>query len=184
MPSVSLMDLKTSELMIGIPFICIVGSAFHFLFEWTGHIMPTAWLFAANESVWEHTKMIFFPMIIHMLITYPLVKEEASNIFLAKIVQFLIGIAIIMGFFYIYTAILGDHYLLIDIGLFALAITAGPYMSYKIQSKSPISKNWQNLSAAILVLMIVLVIWWTYDPPKILPFQDSNTLTYGPSYPT
>lgn len=177
------MDLKTTELKLGIPILLIVGTIFHFLFEWMGYFLPTAWLFAVNEAPWEHTKLIFFPMVIYMLITYPMVKDQANNIFLAKIVHFLIGVFFIVGVFFAYSIPLGDHYIYIDISLFVVGTVMGLIASYKIQLLSQIQKKWHILTAIIFIVLIVLVILWTYNPPHLLPFQDENTLGYGPVVP-
>jgi len=174
------MDLKTLELKLGIPLLIGVGAIFHFLFEWTGYFLPTAWLFSVNEAPWEHTKLVFFPMIIYALATNSLVKDESSNLFLAKIVQYLIGVTFIVGVYYTYYTIIGEHYFPVDISLFFIGTIIGSYVSYKIRSRPPISKNLQYITAVIFVLMIILVIWWTYDPPKWLMFQDDNVFVYGP----
>ncbi len=38
--------------MIGIPVILALGSALHYLFEWTGSWLPIAAIAPVNESVW------------------------------------------------------------------------------------------------------------------------------------
>lgn len=178
------MKLKTSELIMGIPILLVAGTIFHFLFEWTGFFIPTAWLFAVNEAPWEHTKLVFFPMVIYMLITYPFVKKEANNIFLAKIVHYAIGVFFIVGVFFAYSIPLGEHYLPIDISLFVLGTIFGLIASYKIQKAPQISKPWHYITLILFIVIIGLVIWWTYDPPKLMPFQDVSSfeyISYGPA---
>jgi hypothetical protein len=40
--------------IFGIFFILIIGSMLHFLFEWSGYLLPVGAIAAVNESVWEH----------------------------------------------------------------------------------------------------------------------------------
>ena len=45
--------------VIGAVIVCILAPVFHFLFEWSGG-NPFVGIFAAvNESVWEHTKIVY-----------------------------------------------------------------------------------------------------------------------------
>lgn len=49
------------DTIIGILFVLITGSVSHFLYDWTGK-NPVVGLFTpANESIWEHMKLLFFP---------------------------------------------------------------------------------------------------------------------------
>ncbi|MCY3413336.1 MAG: hypothetical protein INQ03_16980 [Candidatus Heimdallarchaeota archaeon] len=174
------MKLKTAELYIGIPVLILVGSLFHFLFIWTNYFLPTAWLFAVNESPWEHTKLVFFPMILYMLITYPLTKDEANNIFLAKIIHYAIGVIFIVGVYYAYSTILGYHIFPVDVSLFIVGTIVGLLASYKIQVMPQLPANKSKIILILFLLMVLAVIIWTYNPPDILMFQDDNTLTWGP----
>ena len=44
----------------GVLFILAIGSALHFVFEWTGEFTLVAPFVPVNESVWEHLKMAFW----------------------------------------------------------------------------------------------------------------------------
>ena len=53
-------------------FIMIVGTLLHFTFRWSNN-NPLVGIFSAvNESVWEHLKLIFFPMLIVGIIDHTL----------------------------------------------------------------------------------------------------------------
>ncbi|MCY3413363.1 MAG: hypothetical protein INQ03_17115 [Candidatus Heimdallarchaeota archaeon] len=177
------MRLKTIELYLGVPILIILGTLFHFMFQWTGFFLPTAWLFAVNESAWEHTKLVFFPMILYAIFTYPLIKDEANNIILAKIVHYYTGIVFIVGVYYGYSAILGDHYLPIDISLFIFGTIFGLIFSYHIERRAAFSKQIQVLSVILALITIFLVIWWTYDPPENDIFKELTSRLSGPVIP-
>jgi len=50
-----------SREMAGAAFVILVGSALHFVFDWTGGWRPAALFAAVNESIWEHLKLAFWP---------------------------------------------------------------------------------------------------------------------------
>ena len=52
----------------GIIFTVALGVFLHFLFDLSGNIVLFGSFSAVNESVWEHMKILFFPMIIFALI--------------------------------------------------------------------------------------------------------------------
>lgn len=55
--------------IIGTIFTLIIGTLLHFLYEWTGGSL-TAILGAVNESIWEHLKLVFWPVICFSWIEY------------------------------------------------------------------------------------------------------------------
>ena len=159
------MDLKTIELKLGIPILIAMGSSFHFTFEWSGFFEPTAWLWAVNESPWEHMKLVLFPLLIYTLLTYKWTKEEANNILFAKLVHYLIAFFWMEGIFYLYTWITGSHYLIVDIILFMIGTITGMLVSYKIMKKDPMGTI-NYIAAFALIFLIAVSVYWTYYPPE------------------
>ena len=53
----------------------ILGTLLHFIYEWSGNNAIIASFSAVNESVWEHLKLVFYPMLILGLIEYYFVKN-------------------------------------------------------------------------------------------------------------
>ena len=45
-------------------FVCILGTLLHFTYDFFGQNMIIASFSAVNESVWEHLKLLFFPMLL------------------------------------------------------------------------------------------------------------------------
>jgi hypothetical protein len=166
----------------GMVFILFVGSFMHFLFELTGNWPPIGAIAAVNESIWEHLKLGYWPLVFFALIEYKFIKEEVNNSFLAKFISALSIIVIIPVFFYSYTAILGEHMLLLDMISFILAIIVGQLLSYKILTKSAYSELTSLLSLIGLIAIGVVFVLFTYLPPHLPLFQDSLTGLYGIPY--
>jgi len=166
----------------GMVFILFVGSFMHFLFELTGNWPPIGAIAAVNESIWKHLKLGYWPLVFFALIEYKFIKEEVNNFFLAKFTSAMCIIVIIPVFFYSYTAILGEHMLLLDMISFILAIIVGQLLSYKILTKSSYSDLTSLLSLMGLIAIGVVFVLFTYLPPHIPLFQDSLTRLYGIPY--
>ncbi len=163
----------------GILFIIFLGSIMHFLFELTGYWAPIGAIAAVNESIWEHLKLGYWPLVFFTLIQYNFIKDEAKNIALAKLLASLVIIGFIIGFFYSYTAILGEHLLLLDILSFFLAVILAQIVSYKILTMKRLKKSVSIISLVGLVIIGLLFILFTYFPPRLPLFQDGITGEYG-----
>lgn len=165
--------------VIGIIFVIILGTLFHFVFEWLYSWPPIGAITAVNESVWEHLKLPYWPLIIFSLIEYNYLKEDIKNFIIGKAVVALISIGTILIIFYSYTAILGVEILIIDIMSFFIGVIIGQLVSYKIITLKKLQK-WINIvSWTIIIGLGLTLILFTYLPPHLPIFQDSETGLYG-----
>lgn len=165
--------------MVGIVFIIMLGSLFHFVFEWSGHWEPIAGFFAVNESVWEHLKLPFWPIVIFALIEYNFIKENSNNFLIGKTVAALISIATILLVFYTYTTLFRIELLIVDILSFILGVLIGQVVSYKIMIRTEFASWYTKISWIIMIGLGVIFVIFTYFPPHLPIFQDSNTGLYG-----
>ena len=52
--------------IVGFFFVLILGTLFHFLYEWTNQCYIVGFFAPVSESVWEHMKLLFFPMLLYV----------------------------------------------------------------------------------------------------------------------
>ncbi len=64
--------------MGGILFVLITGSLAHFLYDWSGNNLIIGLFSPVSESIWEHMKLIFFPMLIYSLSVIPGLRSETN----------------------------------------------------------------------------------------------------------
>lgn len=165
--------------VLGAHFIFLLGSLMHFVFEWTGYWAPIGSIAAVNESVWEHLKLAYWPLIFYSLFEYRYIKDKANNIFMAKgVTAFSIPIMTVV-FFYSYTTIFGLESLAVDIISFYLFILIGQFLGYKIMTSRQVSKQFSLISLISIIFLGILFIVFTYFPPLLPIFQDSETGLYG-----
>ncbi|MFX1313035.1 MAG: DUF6512 family protein [Promethearchaeota archaeon] len=163
----------------GIIFISFVGALFHFVFEWLGHWEYIGGFFPVNESVWEHLKLPYWPLIIFALIEYQYIKEGTNNFIVGKTLAALISIVIIIITFYTYTAILKTEILIIDISSFIIGVAVGQLISYKILTISTVPKLIIIFSWIIFIAIGIIFILFTFLPPHLPLFRDPLTGLYG-----
>lgn len=163
----------------GIIFVLIIGTLFHFLFEWLFSWYPIGAITPVNESVWEHLKLPYWPLILFSLIEYHFIKEKANNIIIGKALSVIISIGTILIVFYTYTAIIGTEILVIDILSFFIGVIIGQLISFRIISLERLPK-WINIVSWLVIIGLgLLMIIFTYLPPHLPIFQDSETGLYG-----
>ena len=68
-------QLKT-DTIIGILFVIITGTLSHFFYDWSGNSRIAGFVTPVNESVWEHMKLLFFPMLLYALFMIFRLREE------------------------------------------------------------------------------------------------------------
>ena len=165
--------------LFGAIFITLLGSFMHFLFELTGNWPPIGAIAAVNESVWEHLKLGYFPLIIFALIEYKFIKKNFRQFIVAVASSAIIIPLVIVVFFYSYTAILGEDSLFLDILSFIIAIFIGQYVSYRVLLIEQVRSGYAILALMIVIAFGVSFVLFTYLPPELPIFQDPITLGYG-----
>lgn len=158
-------------------FVCIAGTLLHFTYKFFGENNFVALFSAVNESVWEHLKLLLFPMLLTTIIGYFYIGKNIPSFLCSKAIGIIISMLFIIIFFYTYTGIIGKSIIFIDIASFFVAVILGEYISYKLM----ISNFECNNIIATIILSVILIsfIIFTYFTPKIEIFRDPVTNQYG-----
>ncbi|MBQ3415660.1 MAG: hypothetical protein IJH39_10060 [Clostridia bacterium] len=163
--------------IFSIVFTFLLGSFLHFTYELSGKNYLVATFSAINESVWEHLKILYFPMLLTIIIGCFYLGKEYSNFLCSKTIGTIIAMIFIVVFFYTYFGILGKNIAFIDILSFFIADILGEVIAYI----SIINKYKCNrlISILVLILISILFIIFTFFSPRIGLFKDPVTGTYG-----
>lgn len=65
--------------LVGFLFTGILGTFLHFLFDITGQAMVAGLFSAVNESIWEHMKLLFYPMLLFVVMEYAVWGKENNQ---------------------------------------------------------------------------------------------------------
>ncbi len=62
--------------VIGFFVVGILGTLFHFVYDWSGQLWLVGLFVPVNESTWEHMKLLFIPMLIYIMFGYLYIKRR------------------------------------------------------------------------------------------------------------
>ena len=90
----------------------VLGTLAHFAYRWSDGALLAGVFCAVNESVWEHMKLLFFPVFLFTAAQFCM--GERDGLLAARAVSVTAGLALIPTLYYTYTGIWGDHVLWAD----------------------------------------------------------------------
>lgn len=171
-------DLK-SYMIKGIIFVSVIGTPWHFVYEWSGKNFIIGFFFPVNESTWEHMKMLFFPMLLYSLYmnkkqrmprlarhSYVKSKDAFPCILSASLCGILSGTFLIPVFFYTYTGILGRNYIALDIATFIGSVIIAFWIVYRLTLSCKLNSLQLVLKIAVFAIAACFLLF-TYYPPDI-----------------
>ena len=161
-----------TNLLAGILFTLISVTLLHFCYEWSGE-NPFVALFApVSESVWEHLKLLFFPVLVYTLFEIIVLFKVSGSFLTARVLGVILGMFFILAAFFTYTGIIGRNFLAADILIFALSVFVTFLSSRYLEVRCP-SLNLPLLANYALLLLIVTCFFsFTFSPPGLPMFQS------------
>lgn len=160
------MNNLKSDMIKGFIFVSVIGTLWHFVYEWSGKNLIIGLFFPVNESTWEHMKMLFFPMLLYSLYMYKKLKDAFPCILSALLYGILSGTFLIPVFFYTYTGILGRDYLALDIASFLGSVILAFRMAYRFTLSCKLTSLQSVLKIGVLAIALCFL-FFTYHPPDI-----------------
>lgn len=165
--------------MGGFVFTAVAGTLMHFLFDWTGGNVVAALFSAVNESIWEHLKLLFYPMVMVAVVEYFLWGRAIDSFWCIKLIGILTGLVLIPVVYYGYTGMLGVNADWFNIAIFFLAAGGSFWLETKLFQIGYSCRRSPKLAVAAICLMAVAFAVFTFVPPRFSFFQDPVTGTYG-----
>lgn len=170
-------------ILLGILIIFIIGFFMHYIYEWSANSLIVGFFAPVNESIWEHLKLNFWPMLIWWMAGYIILGKRnnvsASQWFTSCAVAELICPLVVLCFYYTYTGALGVESLILDIFSLLLGIAVAQGLALHVYKNARLSQYCLYISIAILILLAVAFTVFTFAPPHIPLFKDSLTGKYG-----
>ena len=164
--------------MAGFLFTSILGTILHFLFDWTGGSVYFALFSPVNESIWEHMKLIFYPMLLFAILEYGYWGKDTDGFWCVKMLGISLGLTLIPVVYYTYTGILGTSADWFNITIFFLTAAASYYWQSRLfQCGGCQIPEWTAICVLCLIALAFTVL--TFLPPHISLFQDPISGTYG-----
>ena len=165
--------------LLGIAACFAMAFLVHFLYDWTGENVWAGIFASANEIVWEHGKILLLPFALWSIVEFVLEKPPMRRFVIAKAAALYAMLFFMIVFFCLYTAILGDNVLMIDILSTLGLIVLGFWISDSLLKSGSNVDRWFTVSVFALVLLVVMYLSFTVNPPHVGLFEDPITGGYG-----
>lgn len=156
--------MKIKHFIIFYIIIGAIGVLFHFVYDLL-NIPILKVFFPSNESVFEHLKLILFPVIIFMFLDKLLLKEQTFKV---NVFGIIIAMCTIIVLYYTYTGIIGKNFGFIDILIYFIALFIFFYIRYK--KITPFETT--NSVIAFIIILIFIEVFTFY--PLNIPFFIPN----------
>lgn len=155
--------------MIGFVFAGIGGTFLHFLYDWTGENPVVGAFSAVNESIWEHMKLLFVPMLAYSFLEYFCVGMAYPNFWCVKLLGTLVGLLLIPAVYYTYTGAFGVSADWFNIAIFYLVAMLVYWMETKLLQSGRLGRC--RFAPVALVGLGVVFVMLTYFPPNLPLFR-------------
>ena len=161
----------------GFLFTSAAGVLLHFLYDLSGQNVLVGLFSAVNESIWEHMKLLFFPMFIFALIQYIIWGKQYPFFWCAKLAGILLGLLLIPILYYSYTGILGVTADWVNIAIFFIASGASYYAESRLMAADRTCTLLPQTAFILICFIGVMFMVFTFFPPEIPLFADPGINT-------
>ena len=163
---------------VGFGVTALGGTILHFLFDWLGEAAWIAPFSGVNESTWEHMKLLFWPMFLFALLQSIFFKDRA-DFWCIKLRGILLGLALIPFLFYTYNGVVGKSPDWINITIFFLSAAVAYLYEVRLYQKKNLRCRQSKRGLALLCLIALLFVIFTFRTPMLGVFKDPITGAYG-----
>lgn len=164
--------------LMGFAVTSFLGTVLHFLYDWLGETVWVAPFSSVNESTWEHMKLLFWPMFLFAIVQ-SFFFGDREGFWCIKLRGILLGQSLIPVLFYTYNGAIGKSPDWLNIAIFFIAAAiAYVYETRQFKKETTPCKN-SKIAIALLVLIAILFVVFTFLTPEIGIFKDPLTESYG-----
>ena len=158
----------------GFLFVSIIGTLLHFTYDLSTQNLAVALFSAVNESVWEHMKLFFFPVVFFALIEYFFWGKQNKHFWSIKFRGVVLGIVLNIVLYYLISGAFGISALWVDVALFYVII-AIVFLYETYMFKKPRDIKISERTALILLCVIALCfVIFTFLTPQIPLFEAAG----------
>ncbi|MGI6070308.1 MAG: DUF6512 family protein [Blautia sp.] len=145
----------------------LIGCLWHFIYEWSGRSSLIGLAAPVNESVWEHTKLLVFPMLLTVTAEHFFLRKKYHSLITAGIFALIPGIVVMPLLFYAYYFFTKRSYLWADIAIFLVSVLTAFATQYLLVRHHTFTVKEARISRTLLFLIIIIYILLTLYPPSL-----------------
>ena len=161
------MKKSTKMLLIAYLAAAAAGVLLHFLYQWFPNPV-LALISPVRESVWEHVKLLYFPLLVVSLVMGRGGKGAGCAPWLLGMI---VSCAVMVGVGYLYHVTFRGESMIVDLALFFLPLALG----FLLPRVLWLLCEWPGMDKAawaLAGLLGILIVWFTFFPPNTALFAD------------
>lgn len=151
--------------------VSVFGALSHFVYDWTGRNELVGLFVPVSESIWEHMKLFFFPMLLTALLLAVLIRRSYPRVLTGMLGGLLTGTAAIPTLFYTYSGILGRSFPAVDIAIFYISVGIGFLTAYRL-ILSPACESLKPLFSCLVLLLLAAFVIFSLKAPELEIFAE------------
>jgi hypothetical protein len=165
--------------LLGIVGVAVIATLWHFLFFLTGEFAVIGAIVPVNNSVWEHFKVILYPVLLFSLIEYRYIGYHANNYIIAKTVTIFLTLLLIGAVFYTYFYAVKEQIAAANIAIFIGALIIGQLAGAWVMTNDPLPKYLKYVAIAFIIALAIVLIVYTYNPFHTQISLDTAAKIFG-----
>lgn len=166
--------------ILSIFLVFIFSVVYHNIYVYFPNVI-TSIFFPVNESIFEHMKLIYLSYLSTSFIEYILMKNnnlDTRNLKFCTIFSIIFNILILL-IIYTIVYVLYSHNTFITLLIYFITIVITKLISYKILASNKNLYINNNLFLSIIILMLLILLYFTYNPIKNILFIDYKNKKIG-----
>ena len=165
--------------VLGFLFVSVAGVVLHFLYDWLGQSAVVGVFSAVNESIWEHMKLLYVSLMLFALLESRFLAPERSNFWCVWLLTTVVGLVTIPLLYYTYTGALGVTADWFNIAIYFIATLLVFWLQVRLLRGERTCVVPNETAVALLVIIGILFVMFTFFPPRLPLFRDPTDGTFG-----
>lgn len=168
-------DMKKRVTLFNIIFTATVGTLLHFVYDWSGQSPIAAIFSAVNESVWEHLKLLFWPVAVLSVVQFFTVYKDSQSFMLSRFVGMICGMVTIITVYYTVSGVTGSELGFFNVLLFYAAVILTFVLDRVFRKNGLFGGRYSNIIGFILfAVLAVLFSVYSFNPPDAGIFKEPS----------
>ena len=162
--------------------IFLLCTLFHFLYKWSGYNKIVGIIAPTNESIFQHIKMIFVPIMLYYLIAFLIFKNkvnmDVNKWAVYPLITFAVTSAIVVLLYYTLNYGFNIESMFLDILTLLIGLVASSIICIRLETSNINFQIPYYISIIVLIVIFGLLVYFNFFPLEINFFYDKENKTY------